>query len=190
MPARSDPPGATTCPHRRMAAGEESHRAQATALSKCREPASATAVNEPGSGSSADGKVEEGIDRSFERAGAPLRMGEQKPSFERGEESNGEVVRVNAGRKFPLGMKGPESVADGGCPLIEPGRDERAGLGVALGELANERAKCAAPLRLGALRGGDHHLPPGLDSVRAAEGLPVATDDAVGIVADDRLHEV
>ena len=36
----------------------------------------AMAVNEPGSGSSADGKGEEGIDRSFERAGAPLRLGE------------------------------------------------------------------------------------------------------------------
>ena len=104
MPARSNPPGATTCPHCRVAAGEGSHRAQATALSRCREPASPMAVNEPGSDSSADGEGEEGIDRSFERAGAPLRLGEQKPSFERGEEGNGEVVRVNAGRKFPLGM--------------------------------------------------------------------------------------
>ena len=59
-----------------MAAGEEAHRAQATALSKSREPTSAMAVNEPGLGSSADGKGEEGIDRSFERTATPLHLGE------------------------------------------------------------------------------------------------------------------
>ena len=42
-------------------------------------------------------------------------------------------------------MKGSEFIADGGCPLIEPGRDEGSGLGVALGELTTERAKWAAP---------------------------------------------
>ena len=45
-------------------------------LSKSREPTSAMAVNESGSGSSADGESEEGIDRSFERAGTPLHLGE------------------------------------------------------------------------------------------------------------------
>jgi hypothetical protein len=45
-------------------------------LSKSREPTSAVAVNESGLGSSADGKGEEGIDRSFERAGTPLHLGE------------------------------------------------------------------------------------------------------------------
>ena len=47
-----------------------------TASSKSREPTSAMAVNEPGLGSSADGKGEEGIDRSFERTGTPLHLGE------------------------------------------------------------------------------------------------------------------
>jgi hypothetical protein len=37
---------------------------------------SAMAVNESGSGSSADGESEEGIDRSFERTGTPLSLGE------------------------------------------------------------------------------------------------------------------
>ncbi len=45
-------------------------------LSKSREPTSAVAVNEPGLGSSADGKGEEGIDHSFERTGTPLHLGE------------------------------------------------------------------------------------------------------------------
>ncbi len=40
------------------------------------EPSSAMAVNEAGLGSSADGKGEEGIDRSFERAGIPKYLGE------------------------------------------------------------------------------------------------------------------
>ena len=50
--------------------------------------------------------------------------------MERGEQSSGEVVRVDAGRELPVGMKGSESIADCGCPLIEPCRDERSGLGV------------------------------------------------------------
>jgi hypothetical protein len=65
--------------------------------------------------------------------------------LERGEQSSGEVVRVDAEREFPVGMQGSECIADDGCPLIEPCRDERSGLGVTLGELAAERAKWAAP---------------------------------------------
>ena len=105
------------------------------------------AVNEPGLGAPADGKGEEGIDRSFERAGAPLHLGEEKPSLEGGEQGSGEVVRVDAGREFPGGLKGSEFIADGGCPLIEPGRDEDPGLGVALGELAAERVALPSACR-------------------------------------------
>src|SRR5271166_2009405 len=87
-------------------------------------------------------------------------------------------------------MKGSESFADGGCPLIEPRRDERSGLGVTLGELSSERAKLAAPLCFGALRCGDDHIPPGFDAIRSTERLPIAIDDGVGVVVDDRLHEI
>jgi len=104
------------------------------------------AVNESGLGSSADGEGEEGIDRSLERTGTPLYLGEQKPSLERGEQSNGEVVRVDTGRELPVGMKGSESIGDGGSPLIEPCRDERSGLGVTLGELTSS---CAGARRAG-----------------------------------------
>src|SRR5271154_3594826 len=86
-------------------------------------------------------------------------------------------------------MKGSESIADGGGPLIEPCRYERSGLGVTFGELTNERAKLAAPPCFGALRCGDHHVPPGFDSVRAAERVSLAIDDALGLVVDDCLHE-
>ncbi len=58
------------------AACPQAHRADARASSKCREPTSAMAVNEPGLGSSADGKGEEGIDRSFDRARTPKYLGE------------------------------------------------------------------------------------------------------------------
>ena len=60
----------------RTAAGPQADRVDARASSKSREPTSAMAVNESGLGSSADGKGEEGIDRSFERAGAPMYLGE------------------------------------------------------------------------------------------------------------------
>jgi hypothetical protein len=52
-----------------------------------------------------------------------------------------------------------------------------------------ERAKWAAPFPVGAPHPGDHRLPPGSDSPRAAEGLPIVLDDGVGLVAGDRLHE-
>ena len=48
----------------------------ARASSKSREPTLAVALDEPGLGSSADGKGEEGVDRSFERAGTPVYLGE------------------------------------------------------------------------------------------------------------------
>ena len=51
-------------------------RESARAPSKSPEPTSAMAVNESGLGSSADGKGEEGIDRSFDRAAAPVHLGE------------------------------------------------------------------------------------------------------------------
>jgi hypothetical protein len=50
--------------------------ADARASSKCCKPTSAFAANEPGLGSFADGKGEKGIDRSLERAGTPLHLGE------------------------------------------------------------------------------------------------------------------
>ena len=78
----------------------------ARASSKCRELTSAMVVNGPGLGSSSDGEGEEGIDRSLERTASLLHLGEQEPSLERGEQSNGEVVRVDTGREFPVGMKG------------------------------------------------------------------------------------
>ena len=68
---------------------------RATALSKSRETTPATAVNEPGLGSSADDEGEESIDRSLDRTGAPMYLGEYKSSLERGEQSGGEVVRVD-----------------------------------------------------------------------------------------------
>ena len=59
-----------------MAAGLQEHRVDARASSKSREPTSAMAVNEPGLGSSADGKGEKGIDGSLERTGTLLYLGE------------------------------------------------------------------------------------------------------------------
>src|SRR5450756_285591 len=142
-------------------------------------------------GSSADGKGEEGIDRGFERASAPLYLGEKKSSLERGEQSDGEVIRVDAGRELPVGLKGSEPFADRGRPPFEPGSDQRSGLWVALGELTAERAEGAAALRLGALRLSDHHVPPGFDPFHAAEiRVPLVIDDGVGLVVDDRLHEI
>ena len=91
-----------------------------------------------GLGSFVGGKGKEGINSNLERAGTPFHLGEKKSSLERREQSNGEVVRVDVRREFPVGMMGSESIADGGCPLIEPCGDESSGLGVDLGELTNK----------------------------------------------------
>jgi hypothetical protein len=97
----------------RTVAGREAHRADACA-SVVQDLALATRVDEPGLGSSADGESEEGIERGLERASASMHLGEQKPSLEGGEQSSGEVVRVDVGRELPVGMKGLQSIADGG----------------------------------------------------------------------------
>jgi hypothetical protein len=75
-PARSNRPSAGNCPAPARAAGRQAHRGHATALSNSCEPTSAMALSEPGSGSSADGQIKEGIDRSFERVGTSLNLGE------------------------------------------------------------------------------------------------------------------
>jgi hypothetical protein len=59
-----------------MAAALQEHRLDVRASSLCREPTSAMAVNEPGLGSSADGKGQKGIDGSLERTGTLLYLGE------------------------------------------------------------------------------------------------------------------
>ena len=76
MPDLSNPPGAARCPASRTAACPQAQRVDARASSKSREPTSAMPVNEPGLGSFADGKGEEGIDRSFEGTGTPMCLGE------------------------------------------------------------------------------------------------------------------
>ena len=101
-------------------------------------PVPSMAANEPSLGSSVDRKGEDRIDCNLERAGAPLHLREQKSTLERGEQSNGEIVRVDVRWEFPVGMKGSECIADYGCPLIEPSRDERSGLGVTLSQLTSE----------------------------------------------------
>jgi len=89
-------------------------------------------------GSSADGKGEEGVYRSFERAGAPLYLGEEKPSLERGEQGDGEVIRVGPVWEMPGFAEVSQPVSDGGGPLPEPAGNHGAGPGVAFGELAAE----------------------------------------------------
>ena len=64
-----DPEG--TASHRPAIAGRGGRRGSAF-----RNPDAGGQMNESGLGSSADGESEEGIDRSFERAGTPLHLGE------------------------------------------------------------------------------------------------------------------
>ena len=63
------------------------------------------AVNDPDLGSFANGKGKESLDRSFERAGTPMYLGEQSSPLDRGKQSHGEVVRVDTRWKFPFSMK-------------------------------------------------------------------------------------
>ena len=81
-----------------------------------------------------------------------MHLGEQEPSLERRKQSRGEVVRVDAGGELAPGVQGSQPIADGGRPLVEAGRDERSGLGVALGQLPAEGAERAAPRHLADLR--------------------------------------
>jgi hypothetical protein len=88
-------------------------------------------------------ELEDGVDGGFERAGVALNLGEEEAALECGEEGDGEVVRVGAVREVPGGVKTAQSVADGGRPLPESGRDQVAGLRVGLGQRPGERASRA-----------------------------------------------
>ena len=136
-------------------------------------------------------EVKDGVDGGFDGASVALNLGEDEAALERGEEGNGEVVRVGAVREVPGGVKTEQPVADGSRPLPESGRDQGAGLRVGLGHLPGERAERAAAPALAALHLGDHHVPPGPEPLWAAEiGLPLVTGDGRGLVADDRLDKL
>jgi hypothetical protein len=46
-------------------------------------------------------EVKDGVDGGFERVGVALNLGEDEAALERGEEGDGEVVRVGAVRRCP-----------------------------------------------------------------------------------------
>ncbi len=124
------------------------------------------------------GESKKSVEGDFERAGVPLRLGEEESALQRGEDRDGEVVRAHAGRKVPGVVEAAQSVADCSRPLPEAGRDQGSGLRVGLGELAGKSAKRAAALALTAYCLGYHHVPPGQQSFGAAEigALLVARD--------------
>ena len=55
-------------------------------------------------GSSASGESEEGVDRRFEGTGVQLDLGQEETPLEHGEEGDGQVVGVNAGRENVLAL--------------------------------------------------------------------------------------
>ena len=59
-------------------------------------------------------KFEDGVDGGLERAGVALDLGQDEPALECGEEGDRELVRVNAVREVPGGVKTAQPVADGG----------------------------------------------------------------------------
>src|SRR5271169_3745773 len=94
-------------------------------------------------------------------------------------------------REVPGDLESPQAVADGGGPPREAGRDKGAGLGVAFGKLAAQRPEGAASLAIGAPGPGDDHVAPGAESFDGTEvGIFGVADDSVGLVVDDRLHEL
>ena len=59
-------------------------------------------------------KFEDGVDGGFERAGIALDLGQDESALECGEEGDSELVRVDAVRQVPGGVKTAQPVADGG----------------------------------------------------------------------------
>jgi hypothetical protein len=136
-------------------------------------------------------KLEEGVDRRFQRARVPLDLGEEKAALERGQEGNGEGVGVGAVRELSGLVQAAQPLADDGLPLPESVGQQGPGERLGLRELACERAERAAALALFAAGLGDDHVAPGSEPLGVAEvGLPLAAGDDVGLVADDGLHEL
>jgi hypothetical protein len=82
--------------------------------------------------------LEEGVDRRFQEAGVPLDLGEEWAALERGEEGDGEVVRVGAVRELPGLVQAAQAFGDGGLPLPEAVGQQGPGVRVGLRELAGE----------------------------------------------------
>src|SRR5580658_904811 len=59
------------------------------------------------------GEVEERVDGGLERAGVALDLGDEQAALERGQEGDGEVVRVGAVWKVPGVVQTAQPVADG-----------------------------------------------------------------------------
>jgi hypothetical protein len=58
-------------------------------------------------------KLEDGVNGGFERAGVALNLGEDEAALESGEEGDGEVVRADAIRQVPGGVKTAQPLGDG-----------------------------------------------------------------------------
>ncbi len=100
---------------------------------------------------------EDGVDGGLERPCVALDLGQQEAAQQGGEQRHGEVVGVDAGRQRPGSVQGAQPDGDGGRPPAEAGRDEGAGFGIGLRELAAERPERApAPGVAGTGRGDDH----------------------------------
>ena len=96
------------------------------------------AAQDPAWDSSPGGEGKEGVDRGFEGTRVPLDLGEQEAALDRGEEGDGEVIRVGPVWEMPGFAEVSQPVSDGGGPLPEPAGNHGAGPGVAFGELAAE----------------------------------------------------
>ena len=90
--------------------------------------------------------MEEGVDRRFQGAGVPLDLGEQKAALERGEEGDGQGVRVGAVRELPGLVQAAQAFADGALPLPEAAGQQGPGVRVGLRELAGEEPRGQPPL--------------------------------------------
>ena len=86
----------------------------------------------------ASDELEEGVNRSFQGADVPLDLGEEKAALERGQEGDGEGVRVGALRELSSLVQAAQALAEGGLPLPEAAGQQGPGVRVGLGELACE----------------------------------------------------
>ncbi len=93
-------------------------------------------------------------------------------------------------RQLPVGVKGSQSIADGGCPPIEPCRYERSGLGVTLGQLTTERPSGQPPCALVRFASLITICRQASTPFALRSSFPLVIDNGVGLVIDDRLHEV
>src|SRR2546422_2002435 len=133
------------------------------------------------------------VEGGAELVGVAADLGEEEAALDAGHGGRGERGGVGVVAQLAAGFHAGEAGAEVRFPAFEPCGDRCSGGGVALGELAGERADRATAARLLLDLVLDHEVEPAVDAgpgVEVLKELALPAEDGVGGDVDDGVDEV